>query len=271
MDYKTDIAVLIPHYNNPAGLKQTLLSICKSEIPVDVFVVDDGSVIKPQLNELRQIYSATELLFLETNKAVAGALNKGIERIISLNRYKYIARIDAGDTSIPERFRLQRDYLEANYDIVLLGGWAKCINNQNTSERILKVPCDYRKIANRMLVSNAFIHPSVMIRACIFKNICPYSDKYPFAEDFALFFEIVRKFKAANLPVVLINYLQEDNSVSQKYHHKQLFSRIRIIFANRRISFWFFYGLFRNILLLAVPIGLLTYIKKLCPNYMYRV
>ena len=49
----SDIIVLIPHYNNIEGLKQSLLSISRSVIPVDILIVDDGSNIAIEENALR--------------------------------------------------------------------------------------------------------------------------------------------------------------------------------------------------------------------------
>ena len=70
------IILLIPHFNNPVGLKSSILSI-NEDIPLDILIVDDGSNDKIDLADLQSNYlcGAIEIEYLSKNyKAPFGAL-----------------------------------------------------------------------------------------------------------------------------------------------------------------------------------------------------
>jgi hypothetical protein len=55
-----------------------------------------------------------------------------------------------------------------------------------------------------------------------------YSEEYPAAEDYDLFYRLIQRYEAANLPDVLtIKELAED-SISVKRRNRQLWSRLKI-------------------------------------------
>ena len=54
-DVESKIIVLLAHYNDNERLKKALQSINET-IPVDVLVVDDGSKIRPNQEELQDLY-----------------------------------------------------------------------------------------------------------------------------------------------------------------------------------------------------------------------
>ncbi len=74
-------AVLIPHYNDSAGLNESLQSITPDE-RLCVFVVDDGSNIKPDEMKAREVYRGElNFIYLPSNQGIDHALNAGLERI----------------------------------------------------------------------------------------------------------------------------------------------------------------------------------------------
>ena len=58
-----------------------------------------------------------KVIINEKNIGLAESLNKGI----SIAKGKYIARMDADDISLPNRFKIQFDYLESHPDIDVVG------------------------------------------------------------------------------------------------------------------------------------------------------
>ena len=53
---KSDLIILIAHYNNPKGLEESILSI-KEPFNVDLIIVDDGSTIKFEENHINSLYT----------------------------------------------------------------------------------------------------------------------------------------------------------------------------------------------------------------------
>jgi glycosyltransferase involved in cell wall biosynthesis len=258
------IAVLIPHYNNYQGLKKSVKSIQES-IPVDLIIIDDGSK-KDTIDEedLKTIYQFGKIIIhkLELNKGIEYALNCGLELIQKL-KYKYIGRLDCGDTCLKERFTKQIKYLDSNNEVSLLGTWANIIDSNGKNLFVLKHPVHYKEIKKKMYFNSMFIHPSVVFKSSVIKAVGFYPTNYKAAEDYAYFFKIVKHFKAENLPEPLINYIIDDNSISSTKRKLQVKSRIRVICDNFYIGYYPIYGLLRNVVLLFMSRNLTTGIKKL--------
>ena len=257
----SDIIVLIPHYNNIEGLKQSLLSISRSVIPVDILIVDDGSNIAIEENALRLIYPSTKVIFSSENHGIEHALNRGLRYILDHESYKYVARCDAEDVCAPERFLKQREFLEDNPDVFLVGSWAIFVDPSNRPLWKFCPPVEHKHIQRQMFLNNMFCHPTVICRVEMFKEVGFYSTQHPSAEDYALFFKVTRRFHVANIPEYLVRTFVTPRGISLGWRHQQLRSRIRIILDNFDFSPWAFYGLMRNLLLLALPHFLVQSIK----------
>jgi len=258
-----DIVVLIPHYNNIEGLKRSIASIKEN---VDILVIDDGSSEKPRLEELINCQQnpkvKIEILYLDTNQGIEHALNSGLNLILQ-KPYKYIARLDAGDICAPNRFSIQKQYLEQNSDVYLVGSWAKVIYENSGEQYILKRPIDWESIRKGMFINNMFVHPTVMFRKELIEEIGIYPTNYKYAEDYAYFFKIVQRYKCENIPYPLVEYYINSNSISLRFYRTQLKSRIKIIWNHREPNVYFIYGLCRNVLLLLFPKILIEKLKKM--------
>ena len=105
-DVESKIIVLLAHYNDNERLKKALQSINET-IPVDVLVVDDGSKIRPNQEELQDLYKGGKLILelLEKNVGSEKARNHGLG-IISKLSYKYVAAMDSDDLNKENRFSL---------------------------------------------------------------------------------------------------------------------------------------------------------------------
>ncbi|RMA93304.1 glycosyltransferase [Hydrogenothermus marinus] len=260
---KADIAVLIPHYNALDSLEKSLNSISNIE-PVDVIIVDDGSKEKPDEQVLKRKFShinEIKILYLRNNMGIEHALNKGVEYILE-NNYKYIARLDCGDICYPERFKIQKEFLEKNPDIKLVGSWVSFIDMKTNKELFqFKPPVKHENIKKKMFINNQFIHPSVMFKTEIIKEIGFYPTNRKNAEDYAYFFNIVKNYKVANIPKILLKYEINPQGLSISKRKIQLKNRIKVILDNFDFSFYAFYGLLRNIFIYFLPYSFIEKLK----------
>jgi glycosyltransferase involved in cell wall biosynthesis len=257
----TDVVVLVPHYNNLEGLKQSLLAVSQSTIPVDVLVVDDGSNPPVSQEQLRQICPSTTVLRSPTNEGIEHALNRGLTFICSHKLYKYIARLDDDDICSPDRFVKQRQFLKDNPDVFLVGSWALFVDRAGKPLWRFCPPARHEHIRKKMFINNMFCHPTVMCRLEVFKEVGFYSTEHPSAEDFALFFKVTRQFKVANIPEYLVRTFVTPGGISLGWRSRQLKSRLRIILDNFDFSFWAFYGLMRNLILWFLPVSFIQNLK----------
>ena len=260
----SDIAVLIPHFNNLVGLKKALDSISDLQ-PVDIIIVDDGSTKKPSLKALKELYTRFDdihVLYSDINQGIEHALNIGLRYIKVQKKYNYIARLDCGDVCHPDRFKVQKSFLENNPDVYLVGAWADVVDMDGAYIFSIKHPTNHRKIKKGMFINSMFVHVSVMFRTEIINKIGYYPLNYKYAEDYAYFFKIVNNFVTGNIDCVLVTCEANPNGISLLKRRQQIKSRIAVIYCNFTFAKNAFWGLFRNVLLLATPYRCVFLIKK---------
>jgi glycosyltransferase involved in cell wall biosynthesis len=260
---KVDICVLIPHYNALRALEKSLASISNFE-PVDVVIVDDGSNIKPDEEELKRKFpqiNNIKVILNEKNKGIEHALNDGLKYIIDHN-YKYIARLDCGDLCHPKRFKLQKEFLEKNPSVYLVGTWVEFVDLQGNILFKYTPPTNHEEIKRKMCINNMFIHPSVMFRSEAVKEIGFYPTNRKNAEDYAYFFQFVNRFKTANINKFLLKYEVNPQGLSLSKRKLQIKNRIRIILDNFKPNFWCLYGLLRNLLVYFFPYSTIEFLKR---------
>ena len=260
-----NVVLLIPHYNNPDGLKRSLASIHSQE-RIDVVIVDDGS--KAEINELdiSSHFKATGIikyLYLEQNKGIEYALNTGLEYIVSLNQYEYIARMDSDDACIGKRFDIQKRFLEQNKNIMLVGSNVIAVNPEGNFLYNIIMPEHSDTIRKKMYLNSMFMHPSVMFRIQIIEKIGYYPFNYKAAEDYAYFFKIVIQYETANIQDFLLKYEINPKGISISKRKQQVASRIKVIKDNFYFGFYPIYGLLRSLILYITPQNLITSLKRI--------
>lgn len=254
MNKKNRCALLIPHYQDMAGLLVSLASIGRDE-KIDVFVVDDGSSLSLDETTLLHAFKAqgkVYFIYLPHNQGIQFALNQGLAEIGQ--QYDYIARLDCGDICAPERFFQQMEFLDQHPDIALVGSAVTFTNTQGHAIYTLVLPADAKAIRSAMHNNCAFIHPSVMWRTKMAIPLGNYPLAYPMAEDFAFFWRFVRQYNTANMREVLVYTQINPKGLSMHRRQEQLRSRLRL---QCQYFNWVFYGSYvgvlKTLLLMLLP------------------
>lgn len=260
MKSQSELAVLIPVFNNQEGLLNSLNSL-RDQIDFEhVFVVDDGS--KPPIDI--STYHSVKLIKLEKNQGIVGALNFGLSVIINENNYNYIARLDAGDICKPDRLLKQFSFMEGHLEVGIVGSYVRFINKQGHLFFTFRPPLTDIAIRKAMYFNSAFCHPSVMMRVDALKSQGFYDPKYQYAEDYELFQRILKKYKGANIPDILLDYEVDPTGISLTKRKIVLMKRWEIqlkYFKSRSILAWL--GLLQTFFLRYFPNKLILAIKKL--------
>jgi glycosyltransferase involved in cell wall biosynthesis len=258
------VALLMPHYNNPEGLLRSLSSI-DAEEHIDIYIVDDGST-KETIDEaatLNAFKASGNIYFkyLSKNVGIENALNKGLDWIMAQNKYRFIARLDCGDICLEKRFEIQEKFLTENPDIMLVSSNIICIDTEGNFLYNLDFPATSEEIKKKMYLNSMFSHPCSMFPAKIIDTVGKYPTKYKAAEDYALFFKIVRNYKTANIQQYLLKYEINPNGISHTKRKSQVMGRIRVILDHFYFGFWPIYGLLRSIVLYVLPHWLILKVK----------
>ena len=90
----------------------------------DLYILFDGPVQKGADDYLYALIDErVHIMSREKNKGLAFSLNELLEEALPKD-YEYIARMDADDVSLPERFEKQISYLDSHPDMDCAGSWA---------------------------------------------------------------------------------------------------------------------------------------------------
>ena len=143
---------------------------------------------------------------------LANALNFGLSTINT----KYVARMDADDISLKNRFKEQIAYLEENPNVGVLGCKVDLINEsgEKLNDKFIHLST-HKKIVRWLPVFNSMCHPALMFHTKCLQDIGGY--KYGFhSEDHELFIRISREtgWEFANLKNVLLKYRRHNNQIT---------------------------------------------------------
>lgn len=256
------IAVLIPVYNAPTKLAATLHSLDIQQGRFDIFVVDDGSTPKIDVNHSEFCHSI-RLINLPENRGIEFALNAGLKDIFA-GDYDYVARQDAGDLDVNNRLAVQSAYLDSHPKMALVGAWVRNVQASGEPLFEFRPRVGIKEIRRRMCYGSAFAHPASMMRISALQDVGPYSDKYPCAEDYDLFFRIINKYQAGNIPQILVVKEHVPHSLSFRRRNISLISRLRIQIKNFSFASWHsYFGLIQSMMLLIIPYEFVIEVKKI--------
>lgn len=216
------VSVILPTYNAAAYLGKAIESIlAQSYSNFELIIINDGSSDNTAAL-LTQYCDPRILVINQPNLGLPKALNAGIQ----IAKGRYLARQDADDVSLPERLAQQVSFMEKNSSCALLGSWSKIMTTKSVglgdvssepSGREHQHPTANGTLQVLLLTNNQFVHSSVMIRATCLKTIGLYSEdpEYFPPEDYDLWLRIAQQYSIANLPQVLLEYLEVPTSISR--------------------------------------------------------
>jgi hypothetical protein len=131
--------------------------------------------------------------------------------------------MDHDDISIPNRFELQVQFMDANKDVLALGTAAQIIDDKSRYITTLHLPEEHDDIQSGLLEGHCpLIHASTMIRTEALLSIGCYDPYFNIAEDYHLWLVLGEKGKIRNLPIPLIKYRDHVTSVSSNKHKYQM-------------------------------------------------
>ncbi|WP_242205637.1 glycosyltransferase [Aestuariivivens insulae] len=259
------IAVLLPHYNNYSGLQLTLESLLNETEGFTLFIIDDGSDALDSVKQIvKNFNNCLDVLLLVNgvNLGIVKTLNKGLEHIIGLNRYDFIARIDAGDICLSNRFKQQKEVLTNSKDVGLVGSWVRFVDIERHKQFDFKPPAYHKRLKQVIHLYNPFVHSAVMYRVEVVKEVGVYSEDYPALEDHAYFFNILKNYKATNITKILMECEMTSKGVSTKNRKAQTKSRIKLLLNEYNFTIIATIGVLRALITFIMPQSFLILLKK---------
>ncbi|MFL9990430.1 glycosyltransferase [Paraburkholderia sediminicola] len=254
-----DVAVLMPAYNGQADVDLTLASFSESAL-VHVLIVDDGStppIVAPAIPNME-----IEVLRMPQNGGIERALQTGIDALAQCG-FRYAARIDAGDRSVPQRLTKQRVFMELHPQVAGLGMWTQVVTREGKPLFMLTPPAEPNEIRRLRFFRSCLAHPSMMLRIDAVRAVGNYRAAYPSAEDLDLFVRLMERYNCANLPELGLYYELNEGGISATKRRRQVGSTLRLqlrYFNAANLYDWL--GLAKNLLHLVTPYRALQRIKR---------
>ncbi|MFM0178344.1 glycosyltransferase [Paraburkholderia aspalathi] len=254
-----DVAVLMPAYNGQADVDLTLASFSESAL-IHVLIVDDGStppIVAPAIANMK-----IEVLRMPQNGGIERALQTGIDALAQRG-FRYAARIDAGDRSVPQRLAKQRVFMELHPQVAGLGMWTQVITREGKPLFMLTPPAEPNEIRRLRFFRSCLAHPSMMLRVDAVRAVGNYRAAYPSAEDLDLFLRLMARYDCANLPELGLYYELNEGGISATKRRRQVSSTLRLqlrYFNVTNLYDWL--GLAKNLLHFVTPYRALQRVKR---------
>jgi glycosyltransferase involved in cell wall biosynthesis len=204
------ISVLMPVYNAGPYLAEAIDSILAQTFSdFEFLIIDDGST--DGSGEIVQSYDDPRIRYLrnERNLGLVDTLNRGIE----LARGPYIARMDADDISLPERFERQIDFMDAHPEAGVCGSSFQFFGDRDF---LAVYPSDYREAYTFLASDSCLGHPTAMIRRKILtEHNLRYESEYGYAADYAFWIRIGQVCGLTSLSEPLLLYRWHEANMSR--------------------------------------------------------
>lgn len=233
LDENIKISVVMAVYNGEKYLRTAIDSILNQTYPDFEFIIIDDCSTDNTVNILKSYTDARiKVVRNEQNLRLPASLNKGLK----IARGKYIARMDADDISVPDRFEKQVKYLDDHQDIAVIGGSFQVFNEIGENLYINKARCD-EKLDKYYLLPSPIGHPTAMLRKSMTVDEgFLYDEKYTSAQDYDLWLRIAQKHKINNIPDVVLKYRVHNSSISKTRSEEQQLNAANIFIRNLPIK-----------------------------------
>ena len=209
----SSVDVVIPTYNSATTIESAVASIQnQTERDIRIIVVNDGSVDATKEIVERLAAADDRIVLLEQpNSGIVDALNLGLTAVTA----SFVARHDADDLAMPDRFEKQLKYFSGNTDCVALSGAVRHIDEAGRAlTGIYSYPSPQLANVERLPQLEPYLsHPFLMVRRCAIDKVGGYRQVFH-AEDTDLYWRLQEVGRLHNLSELLGDYRVHSLSVT---------------------------------------------------------
>ena len=196
------ISILMSVYNDEKRVSKSIESILNQTFQdFEFLILDDCST--DNTYEICDYYAKkNQKIKLMKNHQNLG-LTKSLNLLISESNYELIARQDSDDESFKQRLEIQLKIMEKhNLDA--------CTTLATIDEIKGTRPFLSHLFPKKLIIKykNPFIHGSLLIKKRVLENVGMYDERFKFAQDYKLMFDLIRlnhKLKIINQPLYKLN------------------------------------------------------------------
>lgn len=210
------VSVIMGIYNCADTLPEAIESILNQTYrDFELILCNDGSTDRTL--EVARYYAQNypeHIVLLENEKNMG--LNYTLNYCLRVARGKYIARMDGDDRSLPNRFQVEVDFLDAHPEYALVSANLEVYDSEgiwgHTNFKDEPTPSD-------LVRGSSFSHSACMVRKCVFDEVGGYSEgKWLMrVEDKHLWHKVYAAgYKGRNLEQVLYSYRDDREGYNKR-------------------------------------------------------
>ena len=215
------VSVVMGVYNAERTLKAAVESILSQSFSdFELIVVNDGSTDKTQ--EILADFARRDArvrVVTQTNQGLTRSLILGCE----LASGRYIARQDADDVSMPDRFMQQVALLEEDSSAVLASCWVEDVSPEGVSCAVHKELQHSLRLSSGVehQLTGIAAHGSVLMRRCSLMDAGGYRACFYYAQDSDLWLRLSQRGAFRIAPIVLYRRTIGMGSISSRFSSAQ--------------------------------------------------
>ncbi len=225
------ISVVMPVFNASRYLASAIESVRQqSFLDWELLCIDDGST-DGSLEIVKEFASRDPRIRLIAcaHRGIVATLNEGV----GLCRAEFIARLDADDLALPNRFQLQLDCLQRSPTLAMMCGAYQTIDANDRVWKTQIPPQSSAGIRVALQHSNCIAHSSVMMRRGVLESFQgPYRDYFPLAEDYDLWLRMAAGYEIGSSPELVLQYRRDLETTKPERIVQQTLSTLGVLLSN---------------------------------------
>lgn len=207
------VSVAMSVYNGAEYLRASIDSVLTQTFDdFEFIIVDDGSTDR-SAEIIRSYTDSRIVLHQQSNQGVATALNQALR----LAHGEYVARQDADDLSLPERFLKQVEFLDTHPEVAVVGTAATLIDCTGRCFSTFMPFTRHERLVKELKRGVCpLMHGAVMLRNTALLQSGLYNPAFNWMQDVELWLRISQYHRLANMRDVLYHFRKHDSSITYK-------------------------------------------------------
>lgn len=222
------ISILISVFNGAKDIHGTFQSVYnQTYTDWELIVVDDASTDSSlSLLNREKFYHPSKIQIFHNEENLG--LTRSLIKAASQAKGDFLARLDIGDRYLPQKLEKQIEFFTQHADCGLLGCAYTNIDSDSGHEKLIQPPITDVNIRSAILRMNPFAHSAIMMRSSAYSKAGGYDPLVKYAQDYDLWFRILKICKAANLREMLCVRTINTHSISYGKQKSQMQQCLRI-------------------------------------------
>ena len=177
---KPTASVVMSVFNGEEYLELAIESILNQTFEdFEFIIVNDGSSDKTE--QIIKQYDDSRINYIyQDNAGLPAALNNGIAGA----KGQYIVRMDAVDTSLPDRIEFQVKFMTDHPNVDLMGGQVYLIDENGEQAGFKAKPTEPKIIYDALEYACTINHPTYIVKKQLYNELGGYREQFIYAQDY---------------------------------------------------------------------------------------